>query len=82
MITSGQLDEIAIKYNKNKDKYTYDLWFEKVKEWAYGVNNSERRIVSVSSCHKRVDGTYLVIGKSRLHGSVRDTETKTNKLRR
>ena len=82
MITSGQLDEIAIKYNKNKDKYTYNLWFEKVKEWAHGVNNSERRIVSVSSCHKRDDGTYLVIGKSRLHGSVRDTETKTNKLRR
>ena len=82
MITSGQLDEIAIKYNKNKDKYTYDLWFEKVKEWAYGVNNSERRIVSVSSCHKRDDGTYLVIGKSRLHGTVRDNKTETNRLPR
>ena len=82
MITSDQLDKLANEYNKNKDKYTYDLWFEKVKEWAHGVNNSERRIVSVSSCHKRDDGTYLVIGKSRLHGSVRDTETKTNKLRR
>ena len=82
MITSDQLDELANKYNKNKDNYTYNLWFEKVKEWAHGVNNSERRIVSVSSCHKRDDGTYLVIGKSRLHGSVRDTETKTNKLRR
>ena len=40
MITSDQLDEIANKYNKNKDKYTYDLWFEKVKEWANGVNNT------------------------------------------
>ena len=28
-------------------------------------------------CNKRDDGTYLVIGKSRLHGSVRDTKTKT-----
>ena len=82
MITSGQLDEIAIEYNKNKDKYTYDLWFEKVKEWADGINNTERRIVSVSAINKRDDGTYLVIGKSKLHGSVRDTETKTNKLRR
>ena len=45
-----------------------------------GTNNTERRIVSVSSCHKRDDGTYLVIGRSRLHGSVRDTKTKTNKL--
>ena len=82
MITSDQLDKLANKYNKNKDKYTYDLWFEKVKEWAYGVNNSKRRIVSVSSCHKRDDGSYLVIGRRKLHGSVRDTETKTNKLRR
>ena len=47
-----------------------------------GTNNTERRIVSVSSCHKRNDGTYLIIGRSRLHGSVRDTKTKTNKLRR
>ena len=47
-----------------------------------GTNNTERRIVSVSSCHKRDDGTYLIIGRSRLHGSVRDTKTKTNKLRR
>ena len=53
MITSGQLDEIANKYNKNKDKYTYDLWFQKVKEWAHGLNNSERRIVSVSSCQQK-----------------------------
>ena len=76
------LDKIANEYNKTKDKYLYDLWFEKVKEWANGVNNTERWIVSVSSCHKRDDGTYLVIGRSRLHGSVRDTKTKTNNVRR
>ncbi len=33
-------------------------------------------------CHKRDDGTYLVIGRSRLHGSVRDTKTKTNNVLR
>ena len=82
MTTLDQLDELANEYNKNKDKYVYDLWFKKVKEWADGVNNTERRIVSVSSCHKRDDGTYLVIGRSRLHGSVRDTKTKTNNVRR
>ena len=77
---TDDLDEIAVEYNKNKDKYVYDLWFKKVKEWADGVNNTERRIVSVSGCHKRDDGTYLVIGRSRLHGSVRDTKNKLNKL--
>ena len=77
-----QIDKIANEYNKTKDPELKKLWHEKVKEWANGVNNTERRIVSVSSCHKRDDGTYLVIGRSRLHGSVRDTKTKTNKLRR
>ena len=79
---SDQLDKIANEYNKTKDPELKKLWHEKVKEWANGVNNTERRIVSVSSCHKRDDGTYLVIGRSRLHGSVRDTKTKTNNVRR
>jgi len=80
MSTLDQLDELANEYNKNKDKYVYDLWFKKVKEWADGVNNTERRIVSVSAINKRDDGTYLVIGKSKLHGSVQDTKNKLNKL--
>ena len=80
MSTLDQLDKLANEYNKNKDKYLYDLCFKKVKEWADGVNNTERRIVSVSAINKRDDGTYLVIGKSKLHGSVRDTKNKLNKL--
>ena len=47
-----------------------------------GTNNTERRIVSISSCHKTNDGTYVFVGKSRLHGSVRDTKTKTDNVRR
>ena len=47
-----------------------------------GSNNTKRRIVSISSCHKADDGTYIFIGKSRLHGSVRDTKVKVNRLRR
>ena len=47
-----------------------------------GIDNTGRRIVSVSSCHKRDDGTYLIIGRSRLHGSVRDNKTKTDNVRR
>ena len=77
-----QIDKIANEYNKTKDPELKKLWHEKVKEWANGVNNTKRRSVSVSSCHKRDDGTYLVIGRSRLHGSVRDTKTKTNNVRR
>ena len=47
-----------------------------------GINNSKRRIVSISSCHKTDDGTYVFVGKSRLHGSVRDTKNKTDNVRR
>ena len=78
---SDQLDKIANQYNKTKNPELKKLWHEKVKEWANGVNNIERRIVSVSSCHKRDDGTYLVIGRSRLHGNMRDTKTKTKWIR-
>ena len=46
-----------------------------------GTNSTKRRILSVSSCHKRDDGTYLIIGRSKLHGSVRDTKTKTDNVR-
>ena len=63
MITQDHLDDLAKEYNRTKDPRTKELWLEKVKEWANGFNNTERRIVSVSSCHKRDDGTYLVIGK-------------------
>ena len=78
---SDQLDKIANEYNKTKNPELKKLWHEKVKEWANGVNNIKRRIVSVSSCHKRDDGTYLIIGRSRLHGDMRDTKTKTKRIR-
>ena len=54
---------------------------ERILKKTNGSNNSKRRIVSVSSCHKADDGTYIIIGRSKLHGPVRDTKTKTNGLR-
>ena len=47
-----------------------------------GLNNTKRRIVSISSCHKADDGTYVFVGKSKLYGPVRDTKNKTNNIRR
>jgi len=48
------LDKIAVEYNKNKDKYVYDLWFKKVKEWANGSHSVERRNVSFNSGNKNI----------------------------
>ena len=47
-----------------------------------GTNNSKRRIISINSVIKADDGTYIFVGTSKLHGPVRDTKTKTNRLRR
>ena len=61
------LDEIANEYNKTKDPKLKKLWYKKVEEFANnGLNNSKRRVVSVSAVNKTDDGTYVVIGKSRL----------------
>ena len=47
-----------------------------------GANNSKRWIISVNSVVKADDGTCVFIGTRRLHGPVRDTKTKINRLRR
>ena len=64
------LDEIANDYNKTKDPELKKLWYKKVREIANGPHNTKRRIVSVSAINKADDGTYVVIGKSRLLRSV------------
>jgi len=48
------LDKIAVEYNKNKDKYVYDLWFEKVKEWAYESYSVERSNIPSNSGNKNI----------------------------
>ena len=63
MITQDHLDDLAREYHRTKDPELKKLWHEKVKEWANGSYNLKRRIISVSSCHKQDDGTYLIIGK-------------------
>ena len=60
------MDEIAVMWNKTKNPKYKDQWYELVKELANGFNNTERRIVSVSAINKADDGTYVVIGESRL----------------
>ena len=47
-----------------------------------GTNNSRRRTLSINSVVKADDGTYIFIGTSKLHGPVRNTKTKTNRLRK
>ena len=81
MTTQKEIDEAANNWNKTKDPYYKDLWYKLVKEFADGADYFKRRTVSINSCHKANDGTYVFVGTSRLHGPVRDTKTKINRLR-
>ena len=76
-----KIDDAANMWNKTKDPYYKNLWYKLIKEHVNGTNNFKRRTVSVNSCVKADDGTYIFIGTSKLHGPVRDTKTKTNRLR-
>ena len=76
-----KIDDAAIMWNKTKDSKYKNLWYKLIKD-NYGTNNSERRTLSINSIVKADDGTYVFIGTSKLHGPVRDTKTKTNRLRR
>ena len=75
-----RIDNAANKWNETKDPQYKDLWYKLIKEFADGSNNSKRRIVSISSCHKANDGTYVIVGRSRLLQPVRNTKTKVNKV--
>ena len=77
-----KIDDAANMWNKTKDPQYKDLWYKLIKEFVNGANNFKRRTVSINSCHKADDGTYVFIGTSKLHGPVRNTKTKTNRLRR
>ena len=76
-----KIDDAANKWNKTKDPQYKDLWYKLIREFADGFNYFKRRTVSISSCHKADDGTYIVIGRSKLLGPVRCTKTKTNRVR-
>ena len=76
-----KIDEAANNYNKTKDSYYKDLWYKLIKEHTNGTNNFKRRTLSINSCHKANDGTYVFVGTRRLHEDVRDTKTKTNRIR-
>ena len=76
-----KIDDAAKQLNKTKDPYYKDLWYKLIKEFADGFDYFKRRTVSINSCHKADDGTYIFIGTSKLHGPVRHTQTKTNRVR-
>jgi len=77
-----KIDDAANKWNETKDPQYKDLWYKLIKEFVNGTYYPERWNVSINSIVKADDGTRVFIGTRKLHGPVRDTKTKTNRLRR
>ena len=61
-----KIDDAAHMYNKTKDPKYKDLWYKLIKEHVDGTNNFKRRIVSINTCHKANDGTYVFVGRSEI----------------
>ena len=74
------LDNLANLWNKTRNPKYKELWYKQVKEFANGLDNIKRRTISINSCHKANDGTYIFIGTSKLHGPVRHSKVKTNRI--
>ena len=79
MTTQKEIDEAANNWNKTKDPYYKDLWYKLVKEFADGADYFKRRTISINSCHKANDGSFVFVGRSRLLQPVRNTKTKTSR---
>ena len=79
---SDKIDEAAIMWNKTKDPKYKNLWYKLIKEFVDGSYNLKRWNVSVSSCNKTDDGTYIIIGKRRPVRPLRHTKIKIDNVRR
>jgi len=73
-----KIDEAAQMWEKTRDPKYKTLWYKLIKEHVNGTNNFKRRTVSVNSCHKANDGTYIFVGTSKLHGPVRNTSNEVD----
>tara|TARA_R110002020_G_scaffold31179_1_gene97572 strand:+ start:1264 stop:1449 length:186 start_codon:yes stop_codon:yes gene_type:complete len=55
-MTQKKIDDLAILWNKTKDPKYKHLWYQLVKEFSNGNDNTERRTVSTDPSNKRTDG--------------------------
>ena len=58
------IDDVAKLWEKTKDPKYKDLWYKYIKEYANGINNTDRRNVSSSSSDERNDGRRIVSTKN------------------
>ena len=62
MMNLKKIDDVAKLWEKTKDPKYKDLWYNYIKEYVNGTNNSNRRDVPSSSGNKTNDGRNIVGG--------------------
>ena len=65
-VTQKKIDEAAIMWNKTKDPYYRDLWYQLVKEFANGPNNIKRWTIPTNSSDKRNNAKHKIIKQPKL----------------
>ena len=61
-----KIDDVARLWEKTKDPKYKDLWYDYIKEYINGINNSNRRDVPSHSSDKTNDGRNRVVCKRKL----------------
>ena len=61
-----KIDYVANLWEKTKDPKYKDLWYDYIKEYINGINNSNRRDVPSNSGDKTNDGRNSVDKQSKL----------------
>jgi hypothetical protein len=61
-----KINNVANLWEKTKDPKYKDLWYKYIKEFANGLNNIERRVVSINSSVKADNGKHKIIKQPEL----------------
>jgi hypothetical protein len=65
-MTLKKIDDVAKLWEKTKDPKYKDLWYEYIKEYVSGLNNSNRRNVPSSSGNETTVKRFNASGQGRL----------------
>jgi hypothetical protein len=62
-----KIEEAANNWNKTKNVYYKKLWYQLIKEFANGSNNTERRVIPINTRYKRNNEGYKITRSSWLN---------------
>ena len=55
-----KIEEAASNWNKTKNLYYKNLWYQLIEEFANGSHNTERRVIPINTRIKRNNGGYKI----------------------